>query len=145
MEARCVLIALAAMFLAGPQATALSWKVIKDERPARTAGDTADPMFPDGLSHDFGVVARGIQPEHRFRVVNTSNWPLQIISVRTSMSPATVHANKVVLGTNEEGTLEIKLDTRRFVGQKTVTFFLTMSIGNSFRETRFWVNANSRE
>jgi hypothetical protein len=133
------------MVVALPQATALSWKVIKEDRPTRTTADSTEPMFPDGLSHDFGVVPRGIQAEHRFRIVNTTNWPLQIISVRTSMSPATVHANKVVLRPNEDGTLEIKLDTGRFVGAKTVTFFLTMSIGESIQETRFWVGANSRE
>jgi hypothetical protein len=41
-----------------------------------------DKMFPDGLEYDFGKVARGTLCEHSFRIVNTSNVPLQILSLR---------------------------------------------------------------
>jgi hypothetical protein len=40
------------------------------------------PMFPNGVEHDFGTVRPGTQLRHAFRIVNTSNVPLQIISVR---------------------------------------------------------------
>jgi hypothetical protein len=43
-----------------------------------------DPMFPDGLVHDFGKLPRGVQARHAFRVVNTSGVPLQILSLRQS-------------------------------------------------------------
>jgi hypothetical protein len=39
-------------------------------------------MFPDGLEHDFGRVWRGPQLRHSFRIVNTTNRPLRIISLR---------------------------------------------------------------
>ncbi len=39
-------------------------------------------MFPDGVEHDFGKVQRGTIVKHAFRVVNTSDVPLQIIDVR---------------------------------------------------------------
>jgi hypothetical protein len=44
----------------------------------------ADKIFPDGLEHDFGRVASGTQVKYAFRVVNTSNVPLRIVSVRWS-------------------------------------------------------------
>jgi hypothetical protein len=56
-------------------------------RPAKLAAvraDDTDPMFPDGLVHDFGILRRGVEARHAFRVVNTSNAPLQINSVRIS-------------------------------------------------------------
>lgn len=43
-----------------------------------------DKMFPDGLTHDFGKVARGAQLYHAFRIVNTSSVPLQVDSLRAS-------------------------------------------------------------
>jgi hypothetical protein len=44
--------------------------------------ETSTTMFPDGLDHDFGKVRSGTQAEHAFRVVNTSNVPLRVISLR---------------------------------------------------------------
>jgi len=38
---------------------------------------------PVGLVHDFGKVQRGTQLKHAFRIVNTSDVPLRIISVYT--------------------------------------------------------------
>ena len=43
-----------------------------------------EKMFPDGLTHDFGKVQRGTQVYHAFRIVNTSDVPLRILSVRLS-------------------------------------------------------------
>src|SRR5262245_20083255 len=41
-------------------------------------------MFPDGLEHDFGNVTRGTQCRHTFRIVSTTEVPLQIISLLSS-------------------------------------------------------------
>jgi hypothetical protein len=46
----------------------------KGARPAET--------FPDGLWHDFGIVPRGKMLKHAFRLVNTSDVPLRIVSLR---------------------------------------------------------------
>jgi len=43
-----------------------------------------DPMFPDGTVHDFGKLPRGTQAYHAFRIVNTHNVPLRILSLRRS-------------------------------------------------------------
>jgi hypothetical protein len=37
-------------------------------------------MFPDGLQHDFGKVPQDLQCKHTFRIVNTTNVPLRILS-----------------------------------------------------------------
>ena len=58
-------------------------------RPAAVPADSPeqnrelpDPMFPDGLEHDFGKVARGEVCKHSFRIVNTSNSHLKVIALR---------------------------------------------------------------
>jgi hypothetical protein len=50
----------------------------------RSRANQTDKMFPNGLVHDFGTVMRGIQYNHSFRVVNTSDFPLHILSLRCS-------------------------------------------------------------
>jgi hypothetical protein len=44
--------------------------------------ENAGKMFPGGLEHDFGKVQSGTQAKHAFRVVNTSNVTLRIVSLR---------------------------------------------------------------
>ena len=41
-------------------------------------------MFPDGRHYDFGKVKAGTMVRHTFRVVNTSDSPLEIVSVKRS-------------------------------------------------------------
>ncbi len=43
---------------------------------------TEPKMFPDGRDYDFGKVKRGPLVKHAFRIVNTSNVPLSLISIR---------------------------------------------------------------
>ncbi len=50
--------------------------------PALAAPPRPDKMFPDGREHDFGQVQSGPQARHAFRIVNTSNVPLKIVSLR---------------------------------------------------------------
>ena len=47
-------------------------------------GEIDEKMFPDGFAIDFGKVPRGMQVKHAFRIINTSNVPIQIVSVRHS-------------------------------------------------------------
>ena len=47
---------------------------------AFTSGDAK--MFPDGRHFDFGKAKAGTIVRHTFRVVNTSDVPLEIVSVR---------------------------------------------------------------
>ena len=52
--------------------------------PMQKSAEIIDPMFPDGVEHDFGTLRSGVVATYVFRVVNTSNVPLRIISLRRS-------------------------------------------------------------
>jgi hypothetical protein len=54
------------------------------DKDAKKPAGKIDMMFPDGLRYDFGKVTRGTQYRHSFRIVNTSNVPLHILSVRSA-------------------------------------------------------------
>ena len=50
----------------------------------KVSAETNATLFPDGLVHDFGKVQRGRQVRHVFRVVNLSDVPLRVVSLRCS-------------------------------------------------------------
>jgi hypothetical protein len=60
--------------------------VTSPQPPDNDANRTAkvSKMFPDGIEHDFGLVLRGTRCKHSFRIVNTSELPLKIQSLRAS-------------------------------------------------------------
>jgi hypothetical protein len=51
---------------------------------ATKSAETTVTMFPDGVAHDFGKVTRGTQCRYAFRIINTTNVRLRIISLRCS-------------------------------------------------------------
>ena len=53
-----------------------------DNKITRYDDEIDEKMFPDGLMHDFGMLPMGIKAYHAFRIVNTSDVPLRISSVR---------------------------------------------------------------
>ena len=63
---------------------ALTWTGVCLTGYSTNPAENTDQMFPDGLDHDFGKVRSGIQAKHAFRIVNTSDVPLRIVSVRRS-------------------------------------------------------------
>ena len=90
-----------------------------------------DKMFPDGRNYDFGKVIRGMPVKHALRIVNTSDVTLEVVSVRVQMSPMSAWVTKAVLRPKEVGTLEITVDTKRFVGRKTMILRLETKQGGS--------------
>jgi hypothetical protein len=50
----------------------------------KLSAETNATLFPDGLVHDFGKVQRGRHVRHVFRVVNLSDVPLRVVSLRCS-------------------------------------------------------------
>jgi len=120
-------------------------RVDLDEKKVEFGDNIDEKLFPDGLSHDFGQVQRGTQLRHAFRVVNTTNKPLRISSVRVFMNRALrVRSSKDVLQPNEEGKIELFYDTEQFVGAKTGTVYVQSDNGK-FREHRLWISAVSRD
>ena len=56
-----------------------------------SASNWADALFDD-LSRDFGTVPRGPTLVHPFRLVNKTNGPITISSVRVSCGCTSAHA-----------------------------------------------------
>jgi RNA polymerase sigma-70 factor (ECF subfamily) len=111
--------------------------VLKKESP--------ENKFPDGRKHDFGKVQRGALLKHTFRIVNTSDVPLQLTSVRVSSGCMTGSVDKKVLQPNERGIMEITVDTRRFVGPKIMGLLLETKHRGITETFPFSIKADSVE
>lgn len=99
--------------------------------------------FPDGRAHDFGEVKHGTSLKNTFRIVNMSNAPLNLTSVRVSNGCMTGTVSKRVLQPKEEGKVEVTVNTRRFVGSKTIGMLLTVEQGGNTETLKFLITANS--
>lgn len=100
-----------------------------------------DPLWPQ-TQHDFGTVPHGAQLLHRFAWRNNTSARLEIGDIRVSCGCVTATPNPRVLEPGQQGTLDVAIDCRRFVGEKTVTVQLLVSPGT--RQTTLQVHANSR-
>jgi len=107
------------------------------------ASNWADRLF-DELSKDFGAVPRGPALTHPFRLVNKTNSPINIASIRVSCGCTTAHALKTLLNPGEETAIVARMDTTRFSGVKTVTIYVQFD-RPTFDEVRLWVQAISRD
>jgi hypothetical protein len=83
-------------------------------------------MSPQGFAHDFGKLQKGVQAEYAFVVVNTSTVPLNM-SLRYSgcSFPKTARLSDSVLQPGQQATVEIVVDTRRFVGPRSAALYLS--------------------
>lgn len=87
--------------------------------------DWAAKMF-DSLSRDFGVVARGTQVIHRFKLTNDSSHDAHIASVVASCGCAKPKCDQMLIKRHDSTFMEVSMDTNRFQRQKeaiiTITF-----------------------
>jgi hypothetical protein len=84
-----------------------------------SAQDWARRMF-DHTQHDFGVVASGTRPEHRFPIENIYKEEAHILSVISNCGCTNPTPTKTTLKTLEKAELIATVDTRNFSGQKDV-------------------------
>lgn len=125
---RTIYLALLALFLSAAAAPAQGW---------------AEKMFKDGLTHDFGTIARGTQLKHSFKITNIYAVRMEITSIKSGCGCVSATAAKRVLEPREATTVEVSMDGRRFAGPKTVTVRVT--VGPEFISTaELKVSANSR-
>jgi RNA polymerase sigma factor (sigma-70 family) len=124
----------------------------ESESPAARKVDDAaknvrmeDPMFPDGLHHDFGLVKRGTFPRHFFRIVNISREPLRLTSVRVSSGCVEGTLDHEVLQPEQVARLTITLDTKRFLGAKALKVILTTEGEKGTSHHDFTLQAESRD
>lgn len=87
---------------------------------AQASNDWAQGMF-DSLSHDFGVVARGTEVRHRFKITNSSFEDVHIANVAASCGCTTAKVNTGCLKRNSATFVEVSVDTNRFQRQKEST------------------------
>ncbi len=99
--------------------------------PASVAEDWATEMF-DHTSHDFGVVARGQEVEHRFPLENLYEEDVCLHSVQSSCTCITPKITKAALKTHEKGEIVAVVDTRKFLGRKEATFRIEVTCSTKY-------------
>lgn len=110
--------------------------------PAQSAA-WADKLFANQTTHDFGVVPRGTQLKHSFKMTNIYKEPLEITQIRVSCGCVTATTSTKVLQPNESAQLNINMDARQFSGPKSVRVYLT--VGPKYVSTAsLTVTANAR-
>jgi hypothetical protein len=103
----------------------------------------AEKMFTQGVTHDFGGVAYGAQLLHRFTITNIYAVRMEITSIKIGCGCVTAEPLKRVLDSRESTEIEVRMDTRRFKGPKTVG--IRVSVGPEFiSSAELRVSANSR-
>lgn len=84
------------------------------------ATDWAKAMF-DHTTHDFGMVPRGSEAEHRFTIDNIYLEDAHIKSVSSSCHCTSVDVTTPSLKTHEKSQIVATLNTRQFTGAKDAT------------------------
>jgi hypothetical protein len=103
----------------------------------------ADKLFEGETTHDFGIVAKGAQLKHAFKITNIYKVPLDITEVRGSCGCVTAAANVKTLAPGASGLVTVNIDGRQFAGAKTVKVFV--SVGPKFTSTAtLSLSANAR-
>lgn len=112
------------------------------------SGAPAWASFPDGVLDerqcDFGVVPRGQQLVHYFRLVNNTEQPMHIYNVRVSCGCTTARALNATVAPGQESAIWANMDSRRFLGHKAVTIYVSFDQPR-YEEIRLVVQAYSRD
>jgi len=103
----------------------------------------ADGLFEEH-NRDFGSVPRGPTLTHPFRLVNNTGQPVHIAGCRVSCGCTSARPLQYDLAPGQETFILAEMDTRRFLGPKTVTIFVSFDQPR-WEEVHLWVTANSRD
>lgn len=103
----------------------------------------ADALF-EQQSHDFGAVPRGPLLTHYYRLTNKSNQPLHIAGVRVSCGCVSANALQQDLAPGQSTAILAQMDSRRFIGAKQVTIFVTFD-RPQWEEVRLSISAFGRD
>lgn len=101
------------------------------------------PSLFDKRVHDFGNVPIGPLLSHEFTIKNTTNQTLHIYNVRVSCGCVAASAKKSTIPPGESATIYASMDTRRFIGSKTVTVYVGFD-RPQYEEVALQVTAYSR-
>lgn len=98
---------------------------------------------PAVVTHNFGEVPHGTLCVHKFTITNVYDVPMQITDVRKSCSCLEYVPMTKVLEPNETAELTVTMNTAKFVGQNSQTFYV--AFGPKFVSTAvIRVSATSR-
>ncbi|MFL5339535.1 MAG: DUF1573 domain-containing protein [Gemmataceae bacterium] len=106
------------------------------------AADGLAALF-DRQSHDFGSVPVGPLLQTTFEFKNTTQQNLHIANLRVSCGCVTPSNDGRVVAPGQTGVVHANMDSRRFVGSKSVTIFVLFDQPRT-EEVRLVVNAFGR-
>lgn len=92
---------------------------------AGAAQDWAKAMF-DHTTKDLGVVGRGANIEHRFKLKNIYVEDVHIASLRSTCGCSSPQWTKQLLKTYETAEIVAPIDTRKYLGQKDITLTVVL-------------------
>jgi len=109
---------------------------------APVCAEGLDGLFSEP-NRDFGTVPQGSMLSHPFRLTNNTNTPIKVNHLRVSCgcTVATMPVAEVKPG--ESTIVTAQMDTRRFVGPKTVQIYVQLE-QPAWQEVRLSVTANAR-
>ncbi len=87
------------------------------------AADGLASLF-DTQVHDFGNVPVGPMLHHAFTIKNTTKDTVRIANLRVSCGCVTPSASTMVIPPGKTATVNAQMDSRRFVGTKSVIIFV---------------------
>lgn len=85
-------------------------------------------------NHDFGSVPTGSQQEHTFEFANTTDAPLNLISVRASCGCTQPTVLTALVQPGETASVLAKFDTMKFRGEKAATVTVGINKLSAFPE-----------
>ena len=84
-----------------------------------------DQAAPAVITHNFGEVPHGTLCVHKFTITNIYDTPMQITEVRKSCSCLDYVPMTKVLQPNDTAEFTVTMNTGKFVGQNSQTFYVT--------------------
>ena len=94
------------------------------------AQNWAERMFSD-LSHDFGNVARGADVKHVLTIENPYEETVRIVSIDKTCGCTQAQASQTEIGTHDSATIEVAMDTRKFMNEKKSNVIVTLAFTNA--------------
>jgi len=104
------------------------------DRPMAEDRGEAEKMFSGGVSKDFGAVPSGTQLCHEFPLINNREVPITVAYLQPGCGCVTASAARDILQPGESTTIDVRIDTRRFVGPNAATVRVKI-VGPDFEST----------
>jgi hypothetical protein len=107
------------------------------------SGAWAEKLFNNKISHEFGSVARGTVLKYSFPFKNIYAVPLEITELKPSCHCVKAAASKKVFQPQEEGTIDVEVDSKQFEGATIKNVRVT--VGPQYVSTAvLYITATSR-